>query len=83
MPLGKFSLFTALGAGIWTAILAGVGYALGAKTVVDGSKADYATLVRDGKAMIDAHLAWIVLGAFALAVVYLFVSRLAMGKKNK
>ena len=29
MPLGKFTLFTGLGAGIWTAILAGIGYALG------------------------------------------------------
>ena len=29
MPLGPFTLFTALGAGVWTAILAAVGFALG------------------------------------------------------
>lgn len=31
MPMGRFLLFTTLGAGIWTAVLTGVGVALGAK----------------------------------------------------
>lgn len=31
MPMGRFLVFTTLGAGIWTAVLTGVGVALGAK----------------------------------------------------
>lgn len=76
MPLGKFTLFTGLGAGIWTAILAGVGYALG-RTAGDIA---YRELVHRGKAILDAHLLWVVLGAFTLVAAYVAVSKLVMRK---
>ena len=74
MPLGKFTLFTGLGAGIWTAVLAATGYALG-RTAGDIT---YLELVHKGKALIDAHLVWIILGGLALAAIYIFISRRVM-----
>ncbi|MBO7688564.1 MAG: DedA family protein, partial [Kiritimatiellae bacterium] len=62
MPLGKFTLFTGLGAGIWTVILAVVGYVLG-RTAGDIT---YLELVHRGKALLDENLVWIILGAVLL-----------------
>ncbi len=78
MPLGPFTLFTALGAGAWTAILAATGYGLG-RSAGDMS---YVELVRRGKALVDAHLVWVVLGAVALGVGYWAVSKLAMRRRT-
>ena len=78
MPLGKFTLFTGLGAGIWTAVLAATGYALG-RTAGDIT---YLELVHKGKALIDAHLIWMILGGLALAALYLFVSRRVMRRTS-
>ena len=74
MPLGAFTLFTGLGAGIWTVLLALAGYGLG-RSAGDIS---YVELVHRGKATIDAHLVWIVLGGALLAAAYVGVSRLVM-----
>ena len=74
MPLGKFSLFTGLGAGIWTAILAATGYVLG-RTAGDIT---YLELVHKGKALVDAHLIWLILGGLVVAVLYLLVSKRVM-----
>ena len=74
MPLGKFTLFTGLGAGIWTTILAAVGYALGRSA----GDITYLELVHRGKAMLDANLVWILLGAALLAGAYIAVSKLVM-----
>ena len=52
MPLGRFTFFTALGAGIWTAILAGIGWTLG-HTAGD---LPYRDLVFKGKEMANANL---------------------------
>ena len=79
MPLGRFTLFTALGAGAWTAILAAIGYTLG-RTAGDIS---YAELVHRGKDLASHNLPWIILGALILAGAYLALSRLAMGKRGK
>jgi len=76
MPLGKFTFFTGLGAGIWTAILAGVGYALGRSA----GDITYKELVHRGKAMLDAHLLWVILCALALVAAYVAVSKLVMRK---
>ena len=76
MPLGKFTFFTGLGAGIWTAILAGVGYALGRSA----GDITYKELVHRGKEMLDAHLLWVVLGALALVAAYVAASKLVMRK---
>ena len=74
MPLGKFTLFTGLGAGIWTAILAVTGYVLG-RTAGDIT---YLELVHKGKALVDAHLIWLILGGLVLATLYLLVSKRVM-----
>lgn len=74
MPLGTFSFFTGLGAGIWTVVLAGVGFTLG-KSAGDIT---YIELVHRGKAMIDANLVWVILGAILLGTAYIIVSKLVM-----
>ena len=79
MPLGKFTLFTGLGAGIWTAILAGIGYALGRSA----GDITYLDLVHKGKALIDAHLLWIIVGAFALGVTYIAVTKFVMRRRPR
>ena len=78
MPLGKFTLFTGLGAGIWTAVLAVTGYALG-RTAGDIS---YLELVHKGKALVDAHLPWMILGGALLAILYWAASKLALRRRS-
>ena len=78
MPLGKFSFFTGLGAGIWTAILAATGYVLG-RTAGDIT---YLELVHKGKALVDAHLIWLILGGLVVAVLYLLVSKRVMRSRT-
>ena len=78
MPLGKFTLFTGLGAGIWTAILAATGYVLG-RTAGDIT---YLELVHKGKALVDAHLIWLILGGLVVAVLYLLVSKRIMRSRT-
>ena len=77
MPLGRFSLFTGLGAGIWTVILALAGYGLG-RTAGDIT---YQELVHKGKAMIDANLIWVILGGAVLVFAYVGVSKLVMRRQ--
>lgn len=74
MPLGRFTFFTGLGAGLWTAVLAVVGFALG-RTAGDIS---YLELVHRGKEMVDAHLVPFILGAAVLAILYVAVSKFVM-----
>lgn len=74
MPLGAFTLFTGLGAGVWNVVLALTGYAIGR----GAGDVTYVELVHRGKALVDAHLAWIVLGAVVLGVGYVAVSKLVM-----
>ena len=71
---GSFTLFTALGAGIWTAILAAAGYAIGRSTADIG----YLELCTRGKAAVSAHLPLVIGVALALAAVYILVSKLVM-----
>ena len=78
MPLGQFTFFTSLGAGIWTAILAGVGYWL---AVSAGTDMSWNELVHKGKALVDANLVWIILGGLLLAVGYMAVSKLVMRRR--
>ena len=78
MPLGKFSFFTGLGAGIWTAILSATGYVLG-RTAGDIT---YLELVHKGKALVDAHLIWLILGGLVLGVLYLLVSKRVMRSRT-
>ena len=72
MPLKPFTLFTGLGAGIWTAILAFVGYALG-RTAGDIT---YLELITRGKETASANLPLVIGGAVALVALYFVASRL-------
>lgn len=78
MPLASFSLFTGLGAGIWTAILAVIGWALG-KSAGDIT---YLDLVKRGKEMAMHHLPLVILCSAALAAAYILASKLVMGRKG-
>ena len=76
MPLWSFLTFTGLGAGVWTLILALVGFALGRST----ADITYLELCTRGKEMAAAHLPLTIGGALALAVVYMLTSKLVMRK---
>jgi len=78
MPLGPFTLFTGLGAGLWTAVLAGTGFWLG-RTAGDIT---YLELVHRGKAFIDGNIVWVVLAVVAAVAVHVIVSKLVMKKKS-
>jgi membrane protein DedA with SNARE-associated domain len=79
MPLGSFTLWTGLGAGIWVTVLTVIGYTIGAHT----ADLSYADLVHQGKATVRENLLFIVpiaLGGFA---VYVLVSRKVMESKPR
>ena len=76
MPLGSFALFTGLGAGIWTAILAAVGFAIGRST----ADISYLELCHKGKDAAAANLPFVIGGALALVSLYFLASKLVMGK---
>lgn len=78
MPLGEFTLFTGLGSGIWTAILAFVGYALGRSA----GDITYLELVTRGKEMAAHHLPLVIGGAVALVALYLLASKLVMRRRR-
>ena len=78
MPLGSFALFTGLGAGIWSAILALVGFWLG-RTAGDIT---YLELVQQGKAAAARNLPWVILGAVAFVACHLVLTRLVLRKRH-
>lgn len=79
MPLGSFTLFTALGAGIWTAILTFVGWAIGRST----AHISYLDLCLKGKETASANLPLVLGGAIALVVLYALLSKLVMKGNTK
>ena len=79
MPLGSFTLFTALGAGLWTAVLAGTGFWLG-RTAGDIT---YLELVHRGKAFIDSNLVRVLVAVAAAVVAHVAVSKLVMKKRKE
>ena len=78
MPLGSFTLFTGLGAGVWTTILAFVGYGLG-KSAGDIT---YLELCTKGREMAAANLPLVIGGALALAGLYVLISKLVMRREG-
>lgn len=78
MPLGSFALFTGLGAGIWSAILALIGFWLG-RTAGDIT---YLELVQQGKAAAARNLPWVILGAVAFVACHLVLTRLILRKRH-
>lgn len=79
MPLGSFTLFTALGAGVWTAILTFVGWAIGRST----AHITYLELCLKGKEMASANLPLVLGGAVALVALYALLSKLVMKGNTK
>lgn len=76
MPLLPFTFFTMLGAGIWTAVLAAIGYALG-KTAGDIT---YLELCTRGKTMAGENLPFVIGGAILLVALYVLASKLVLKK---
>lgn len=74
MPLLKFSIFTALGAGIWTVILAWVGWYLGHLA----GNMTYLELVRRGKELISQHYLWVILVLAIFLAVYIAIHKWVM-----
>ncbi len=74
MEFKRFSLFTALGAGIWVAILTAVGFRFG----MVARDMTYAELVGRGKAFLSENFFWIVLGCAAIFVAYVCIHRRVM-----
>lgn len=74
MDLRRFSLFTALGAGLWTAVLTMTGYCIGLRT----RHADYPSLIREGKIMLQQNYGWIILGIVLFCLAYFSLQRWVM-----
>ena len=66
MPVARFTIFTSLGAGIWSAILIGIGYYLGSLS----KNMTYSQLVYYGKDILRENYIWIVLALVFLIVIY-------------
>jgi len=78
MSLWRFAFFTALGAGIWSAILAFIGYYLGSIS----KSMTYADLVHKGKDMLMNNYGWIILFVVIFMAVYFVIHHRVM-KSNK
>jgi membrane protein DedA with SNARE-associated domain len=77
MPLGSFTLWTGLGAGLWVTILTVVGFGIGAST----GHLSYADLVHRGKAILAEHLVWIVLGCALVFAAYVWLTNRIMKRR--
>jgi membrane protein DedA with SNARE-associated domain len=78
MPLGSFTLWTGLGAGMWVIILTAIGYSIGAHT----SEMSYADLVHNGKQMISDNLIYLVPTLLLGFVIYVWISNRIMASKT-
>ena len=79
MPLGRFTFYTSLGAGIWTAILTWIGYYLGSMS----KDMSYADLVHRGKGMINRNYPYLFAGLLLVICIYAFVHHKVMqSRKN-
>ena len=78
MPLGSFTLWTGLGAGIWVTVLTIVGYTIGKHT----AQMSYSELVLTGTAMIKRHMIWLIPALLVSFGVYIFISKKIMESKQ-
>jgi len=74
MPLGPFTLWTGLGAGIWVTILTLVGYSLGNRT----ASMTYAEIVHSGKDTLSHNLPWVLITCAAIFTAYVLVHKRIM-----
>ena len=77
MALRPFTFFTALGAGIWTIILALTGFALGHTA----GEMTYLELIERGRAMASKNLPWFILAALVLIAAHTAVKRVLFKKR--
>jgi membrane protein DedA with SNARE-associated domain len=78
MPLAPFTLFTALGAGVWSFILTAAGFAIGRSA----GNITYLELCTKGKDMTASNLPAVIGIAVALAALHIFISRRVLGKRS-
>lgn len=79
MPLFRFISFTLLGAGIWSAILAFMGYYFASLA----SQMSYSELVHQGKNAVQNHFPWLILGLIIITCGYIFIHRKIMASNIK
>jgi membrane protein DedA with SNARE-associated domain len=80
MRFDRFSIFTALGAGVWITVLIVFGYHLGRQT----TEMSYAEIVHQGKNLVRENTIWVLLGCLVIVVGYAWVHKKVMaGKKHK
>lgn len=79
MPIRSFGFWTGLGAGIWVAILAAIGYYLGVTT----ASLTYAELVHRGKAMVKGDLLYIIPVLLVGFVAYVMISNRIMKRSDQ
>lgn len=78
MPLGSFTLWTGLGAGIWVVVLTVIGYAIGTHTTA----MSYGELVHTGKAVVSRHMVWLVPSLLVGLGSYIWISSKIMSTKR-
>jgi len=78
MNFYRFSLFTALGAGIWTIILAALGWYFGKIS----SGMSYLEMINKGKALIHEYHIYIFIALGALTAGYLFIHHKIMKRTS-
>ncbi|GJQ60382.1 MAG: DedA family protein [Candidatus Scalindua sp. AMX11] len=74
MPLLRFTFFTLLGAGIWSAILVLIGYYFASIA----SEMSYAELVLNGKNLVHDKFPYLLLGLGVIIAIYIIVHRKIM-----
>ncbi len=74
MPLGRFTVFTALGAGMWTVILTAIGYYLGHAT----TDMTYEQVLARAKELLSRNYGWIILGVVCFCILYIILKRRVM-----
>ena len=78
MSICRFTFFTGLGAGIWSTIIAGIGYYLGHLS----KDMSYADIVDMGKNILINNYIWIILFVVVVSAVYLYVHTRIMKPKG-
>ncbi len=79
MNFVRFTIFTGLGAGIWTAILAAIGYYFG---YLSGD-ASYKEIIEQGKEIIKEHYIWIILALVIFVAAYFYIEKKIMRSDKK
>ncbi len=74
----SFTVYTAAGAGLWMAILAGIGAYLGH---ILGQKASYREIIYKGEELLHEHFLLIMIITFLLAGIYYVIHHKIMTKK--